>query len=432
MSSAANVRGTAATASSSARAESAATRVLARGDSTASHASVPSLLRQTFFDEVQHRDYRRCGSSASVALSDRSRQPAAAAAVPPPPPLSSVAHHPLRRLARHLDTDFFAEAATAEDAARDSADAVTRVAARSCSDSSSSTTSSNGSRHITVDPSPPPAVAVAVAAVRHIGEESAFNPTTSTAAPRQHHVRSATAAAALPFAERYAASDNPYLRAAAVELTGVHVADTSGGEAPWAAEMIGATRVAPRLARPVAEALTAAPSSSPPIRGIPLFTATHRPARWAAATSDGGGAAVVSAAAAAAAAAPMESLRQSWEDYGRVQLQDEALGWLHRCRVLEQELARLQDAHHRQSRLLAAHWPRHDVCHPPRRTALPPAPMWTTCRRRSGPPLPSRVDHPTLHLARTSAPRHRRWATPPRRPRVRRRRGSGRRTTGQR
>ncbi|CAM67172.1 conserved hypothetical protein [Leishmania infantum JPCM5] len=81
-------------------------------------------------------------------------------------------------------------------------------------------------------------------------------------------------------------------------------------------------------------------TSTPPIRGIPLFTKTQRPAGWAS----------VSPLSSAS------SLRLSLEEYGRAQLQDEAVLWYHRCSELEQQLTNMQDAFNRQSRLLAAQW----------------------------------------------------------------------------
>ncbi|CAM38102.1 conserved hypothetical protein [Leishmania braziliensis MHOM/BR/75/M2904] len=81
-------------------------------------------------------------------------------------------------------------------------------------------------------------------------------------------------------------------------------------------------------------------TSTPPIRGIPIFTKLHRSSDWA-------------------SASPLSSaspLRLSWEEYGRLQLQDEAVWWYHRCSALEQQLSKVQDAFNRQSRLLTAQW----------------------------------------------------------------------------
>ncbi|KPI89939.1 hypothetical protein ABL78_0907 [Leptomonas seymouri] len=184
----------------------------------------------------------------------------------------------------------------------------------------------------------------------------------------------------------YEHSRNPYLRAAAREM------QVSPGEAPsnwadegftggcgglgstsvladneWSTRMNGegapsfaqATHRVPQLTRPfgfstqrsnatpraalpavstIKETLPSAggAASSTPLRGIPLFTRTRQPSRFA------------------LSSAP--SLRQSVEEYGQLHLQEEAVHWYHRSSELEHRLARLQEAYDRQSKLLAAQW----------------------------------------------------------------------------
>ncbi|GET87831.1 hypothetical protein, conserved [Leishmania tarentolae] len=196
-----------------------------------------------------------------------------------------------------------------------------------------------------------------------------------------------------PFSERYATSTNAYLRAAALELAEVEppeVQRTSGKiwervpkstaaplRNPQDIPLVRAEAMhtPPKLMRPastaaqrrptsafpsvggpllpatVASSVAFAPAttSTPPIRGIPLFTKSRCPAGW---TS-------VSPLSSAS------SLRLSFEEYGRVQLQEEAVRWYHRCSELEQQLTKMQDAFNRQSRLLAVQWranDRSDVC----------------------------------------------------------------------
>lgn len=215
-----------------------------------------------------------------------------------------------------------------------------------------------------------------------MGSERHLQPVPPLAAPSSTTLPASTAAP--PFWERYAASTNAYLRAAALELAemGPPEAQRTAGETweraprstaallrnPQGVPLVpaAATHAPPKLMRPASTAAQQRPTSAfspvsgsslpaiaassiafahtttstPPIRGIPLFTRTHRPAGWAS----------VSPLSSAS------SLRLSLDEYGRAQLQDEAVRWYHRCSELEQQLTKLQDAFNRQSRLLAAQW----------------------------------------------------------------------------
>jgi hypothetical protein len=78
------------------------------------------------------------------------------------------------------------------------------------------------------------------------------------------------------------------------------------------------------------------PCPSAQLRGIPLFPLSRQKA------------------CLASPSAPASSLRQSLEEYGQLQLQDEAVRWYHRSSELEHQLAQLQEAYGRQLKLLAA------------------------------------------------------------------------------
>lgn len=196
------------------------------------------------------------------------------------------------------------------------------------------------------------------------------------------------------FTRAYEGSSNPYLRAAAMELQGSPLAlphtQASNGVAGWhgmlkstpelthcvndksgvaaadaavggggsAAFLPTTSHKAPQLFRPVGKsfslessanqepftsradfgqiaALSGKDGPSPPkmLRGIPLFPYMRRNARPSS-----------------------SSLRQSLEEYGQLQLQDEAVHWYHRSSELEHQLTQLQEAYDRQSKLLAAQW----------------------------------------------------------------------------
>ncbi|KPA78606.1 hypothetical protein ABB37_06206 [Leptomonas pyrrhocoris] len=189
------------------------------------------------------------------------------------------------------------------------------------------------------------------------------------------------------FSRQYEHSRNPYLRAAAEEMkassddtfqgwgdgdfTGgddrlgstsafVNNAKSRSGHEGVPSSFVLAAHKAPQLTQPFGaprqrdntsfrEALPATSNvkddllsssgsgaASTLLRGIPLFTRTRQSSRLA--------------------ASPASSLRQSVEEYGQLQLQNEAVHWYHRSSVLEHQLARLQEMYNRQSKLLAAHW----------------------------------------------------------------------------
>ncbi|KAG5507654.1 hypothetical protein JKF63_06603 [Porcisia hertigi] len=209
----------------------------------------------------------------------------------------------------------------------------------------------------------------------------------SPSAPLRGAISSATtqvASGAPPCFEQYAASNNAYLRAVAMELVegkprGPQRRSRETSEqaykcaaAPlryphddpnWPAAvrpvpvklMRPASTVAPQRSPPGCSpacspslspagassvSFAKAATSTQPIRGIPLFVKTHRPAEWASASPS----------------SPTLSLRMSLEEYGRSQLQDEAVKWYHRCSALQQQLTEMQESYNRQSRLLAAQW----------------------------------------------------------------------------
>lgn len=190
-------------------------------------------------------------------------------------------------------------------------------------------------------------------------------------------------APALSFAQRYAASENPYLRAAAMELTDTRTAAPQASVPPPSAAMCAPVHVPPTLTRP-ASTFTAPSSAAPhrtaaqastrldnvaergssavaatrnpfdpapaPIRGIPVFTSATAHTRRADAAPPFSPAPSRTPAAA--------SLRQSMQDYGQARLQEEAVRWYYRCSAAEQQVAQLQAALERQAKLLAAaHWP---------------------------------------------------------------------------
>lgn len=340
-----------------------------------------ALVEQSFFDSdvpnqrgsVRRRD--GAGGSASAA--------AATASPFPMPPLRTL-HG---RVRSNTQQDFFdgagADAREVEVPAPRGSAACQSESSRRCGEVGSSV------KPPTVMPSPPPCT--------DVSEGDALSKNDSNEAA---HLRGtgadAASSMAFPratlgdFTQQYEHSGNPYLRAAA---KGVRM---SSGSADWTAETkneteevaFGATSSSavkagsgghgytggarhmqsfshetthkpPQLTRPLAhhsspnatalpEAFAARathassyaersrPARSAPValRGIPLPTRSRQGSRLSSATS----------------------MQESLAEYGRLQLQDEAVHWYHRCSELELTVAQLQETYDRQSKVLAAQW----------------------------------------------------------------------------
>ncbi|KAG5503695.1 hypothetical protein JIQ42_05918 [Leishmania sp. Namibia] len=395
-----------------------------RSASTASHTST-ALLQQSFFDPQPRRTplpYQRSDSIASVSPVTASAPQRTTTSRQPP------SMHNQLRLLRRPSKEFFedeGEDRRGQEAARPSL----LPQARCGRDTASAPPRSGAKQHhqVQASESVPPSVAPSHerAAAQELGEVRAVACRTPTSLPSirspvprlppapvsttgeeglgqkrdvasERHPKSASSFEALscaatragtaapPFLERYTASSNAYLRAAALEFAEAELPEARGmtGDiweraskstvasrcypqdvplepaagmqvppklmrpAPTAAQHTRAPTSSPAVGPPLPALMTSSVSftnaraSTPPIRGIPLFAAMHRPA----------GVASVSPLSSAS------SLRLSLAEYGRLQLQDEAVRWYHRCGALERQLIKVQDAFNRQSRLLAAQW----------------------------------------------------------------------------
>ncbi|CBZ25626.1 conserved hypothetical protein [Leishmania mexicana MHOM/GT/2001/U1103] len=397
---------------------------LERSASAASHTSIASL-QQSFFDLQPRRTpfpYQRADNVVS-ALSVAGKRPQRAT-----PSLQSPTSHALPRSLSRPGKDFFEEEGEGEGGQELALPSLSRQ--RWCKRDAAAAPLPNNAEHHHRAWDPESVYPVAAPAhkgdvTQELGAVGAITCCTTTSSPSirsplpsspaapagttdeerwgqkcdvgsERHLQSVPPLAAPsfttlpsntavpPFSERYAASANAYLRAAAMELAEVEPPETqrtpreiwertSKATAALLRNSQGvplvraaAKHAPPKLMRPASATaqqrptsafspvggsslpVTAASSvafahtttSTPPIRGIPLFTKTHRPAGWAS----------VSPLSSAS------SLRLSLEEYGRAQLQDEAVRWYHRCGQLEQQLTEMEEAFNRQSRLLAAQW----------------------------------------------------------------------------